>query len=333
MDVLSETLNAVRMTGAIFFNAEFSAPWGFASPHARKSVPVLAPGAERLVMYHLVTEGEAWARIAGTGELPLAAGDVDDRPARRSAHAFQRLAILAARPCRAREAEVARPRAPCGMAAGASERASSAASSAASDRPSGCFLRACRRCSRSASAAMRPADGWKARSGIWSRGRLRAPRRRGAAVEDGGRALHRERCAAIWTSCRPSRPAGSRARATRSSAASLVPDPPQAVPSLDAGGTGRGGRCVALGDRRAIRAIPRRVAHGLSVALAAAARGETAGDDAKDRPAGGARSRLRVGGGVQSRLQARVRPAAGEVSPESRGTWRQIVSSGPAAGI
>lgn len=73
MDLLSEALNAVRMTSAIFFNAEFSAPWGFASP--RTSESVLRGGAERLVMSHLVSEGEARARVAG-GELALAAGDV-----------------------------------------------------------------------------------------------------------------------------------------------------------------------------------------------------------------------------------------------------------------
>jgi AraC-like DNA-binding protein len=74
MDLLSEALNAVRVTSAIFFNAEFSAPWGFASPPSSESV--LRGGAEHLVMYHLVTEGEARARTADTGALSLAAGDV-----------------------------------------------------------------------------------------------------------------------------------------------------------------------------------------------------------------------------------------------------------------
>ena len=76
MDVLSQALCAVRMTGAIFINAEFSAPWGFESPPARRLAPVLAPGAERLIVYHLVTEGEASARMGGMPPLSLAAGDV-----------------------------------------------------------------------------------------------------------------------------------------------------------------------------------------------------------------------------------------------------------------
>ena len=33
MDALSEALNAVRMTGAIFYSLECYAPWGFSVPH------------------------------------------------------------------------------------------------------------------------------------------------------------------------------------------------------------------------------------------------------------------------------------------------------------
>jgi Cupin len=76
MDALSEALNAVRMTGAIFFTAEFTAPWGFAAPPAQKIAPVLAPGTERLVIYHLVTKGEALARIEGAADVWLGAGDI-----------------------------------------------------------------------------------------------------------------------------------------------------------------------------------------------------------------------------------------------------------------
>ena len=76
MDVLSEALNAVRMTGAIFYYAECTAPWGFAVPPLHKVAHVLAPGTERLVPYHLVAEGEAVVRFADGPEIPLRAGDV-----------------------------------------------------------------------------------------------------------------------------------------------------------------------------------------------------------------------------------------------------------------
>jgi AraC-like DNA-binding protein len=76
MDALSEALTAVRMTGAIFFSAECSAPWGFAVPAVRRVSHVLAPGTERLVNYHLVTEGTATVRLDGMPDLAIAAGDV-----------------------------------------------------------------------------------------------------------------------------------------------------------------------------------------------------------------------------------------------------------------
>ena len=76
MDALSEALTTVRMTGAIFFNAEFTSPWGFISPPAEEAIPSLSPGAEWLVLYHLVTEGKAVVQIEDEEELLLGPGDI-----------------------------------------------------------------------------------------------------------------------------------------------------------------------------------------------------------------------------------------------------------------
>jgi len=76
MDALSEALSAVRMTGAIFFNAECSAPWGFAVPATRDVSHVLSPGTELLIDYHLVIEGRAVGRLDGMDDLVLGAGDL-----------------------------------------------------------------------------------------------------------------------------------------------------------------------------------------------------------------------------------------------------------------
>jgi len=76
MDALSEVLGSVRMTGAIFLDAEFTAPWAFATPAAERAAPVLAPGTERLVSYHLVTEGRASVQIPGETDLPVEAGEI-----------------------------------------------------------------------------------------------------------------------------------------------------------------------------------------------------------------------------------------------------------------
>jgi hypothetical protein len=62
MDAFSEILSGVKLNGALFFNADFSAPWGFAAPASMALAPSLAPGAPHLVIYHLVIEGRAVAR-------------------------------------------------------------------------------------------------------------------------------------------------------------------------------------------------------------------------------------------------------------------------------
>jgi AraC-like DNA-binding protein len=77
MDALSETLRVVRLVGAIFINARFTAPWCYDSPSADTAAPHLEPGAERVVIFHLITEGECYVDMHD-GEKPvhLTAGDV-----------------------------------------------------------------------------------------------------------------------------------------------------------------------------------------------------------------------------------------------------------------
>jgi hypothetical protein len=76
MDALSEVLRDIRITGALLFNAEYGAPWGFASPASHTYAPLLAPGTEHLVLFHLVTAGEATAAVDGFGEVRLAPGEI-----------------------------------------------------------------------------------------------------------------------------------------------------------------------------------------------------------------------------------------------------------------
>jgi AraC-like DNA-binding protein len=76
MDALSAALNSVRMTGAIFFDAVCTKPWGFAVPPLQTVAPKLAPGTERLVSFHLVTEGKALVRFGDAAGIPVAAGEI-----------------------------------------------------------------------------------------------------------------------------------------------------------------------------------------------------------------------------------------------------------------
>ncbi len=76
MDALSATLRVVHLVGAIFINARFTAPWCYRSPEAREAAAHLEPGADRIVIFHLVTEGECYAEIEGEPAVKLIAGDI-----------------------------------------------------------------------------------------------------------------------------------------------------------------------------------------------------------------------------------------------------------------
>jgi AraC-like DNA-binding protein len=76
MDVLSEVLKVVKLQGAVFYNGEFSSPWSFYSPHSRTMAPYVAPDAKHVIIYHLVTEGRASARLIDGQRVTLVAGDI-----------------------------------------------------------------------------------------------------------------------------------------------------------------------------------------------------------------------------------------------------------------
>ena len=61
MDAFSEVLSGVRLKGAMFFSAEFSAPWRLSTPHCRVLAATLAPGAPHMLIYHFVVHGSARA--------------------------------------------------------------------------------------------------------------------------------------------------------------------------------------------------------------------------------------------------------------------------------
>ena len=60
MDAFSQILSGVQLNGAVFFRAEFSAPWGLSAPAAKAMAATVGVGAEHLVvLYHLVIDGAA----------------------------------------------------------------------------------------------------------------------------------------------------------------------------------------------------------------------------------------------------------------------------------
>ncbi|MGE3151279.1 MAG: cupin domain-containing protein [Nitrospiraceae bacterium] len=77
MDVLSEVLKAVKLDGALFFNGEYSSPWCMQEPDSPTMASYLSAHSSHVIIFHLITEGRAHARIGQDGRpTSLVAGDI-----------------------------------------------------------------------------------------------------------------------------------------------------------------------------------------------------------------------------------------------------------------
>jgi len=76
MDVLSDVLRAVRLSGAVFFDIRAADPWVAATPRGSAIVGAMFPGSEHLICYHVIISGGCWAGPPGAEPIELAAGDI-----------------------------------------------------------------------------------------------------------------------------------------------------------------------------------------------------------------------------------------------------------------
>ena len=76
MDVLSTVLKTVKLEGALFYNAEFSAPWSSRTPPSSLVAPYLSTEPRHVIIYHLLTQGRAYANVENGQRIALAAGDI-----------------------------------------------------------------------------------------------------------------------------------------------------------------------------------------------------------------------------------------------------------------
>jgi AraC-like DNA-binding protein len=76
MDALSQILSGVKLNSAVFFCAELSAPWGFTAASSKIMTATVAPGAEDLVLYHLLVDGGAVIELLDGESIDLQPGDV-----------------------------------------------------------------------------------------------------------------------------------------------------------------------------------------------------------------------------------------------------------------
>jgi len=75
-DPLSDVLRTLRLTGAVFFLWDVSWPCATPIPAGRAIAPIVLPGAQQIVSYHIVTEGECWGSLIGGPPVRLTAGDI-----------------------------------------------------------------------------------------------------------------------------------------------------------------------------------------------------------------------------------------------------------------
>ena len=76
VDVLSDVLRTVKLTGALFFPLQASSPWADEIPPATVFAPAVLPGAQHVVSYHIVTLGACWATLRDSPPVRLETGDI-----------------------------------------------------------------------------------------------------------------------------------------------------------------------------------------------------------------------------------------------------------------
>ncbi len=77
MDALSDVLKSLRLEGAVYINAEFTAPWCVQAKFGLASIRARLAGAEHVVFFHFLTEGGCKVRLVDSTEaLDVSAGDL-----------------------------------------------------------------------------------------------------------------------------------------------------------------------------------------------------------------------------------------------------------------
>ena len=71
MDVLSEVLRAVRLTGAIYFDVTARAPWVAETPALSSICAKVMPEFEYVIAFHIMLDGWCWAQLGDESEPPV----------------------------------------------------------------------------------------------------------------------------------------------------------------------------------------------------------------------------------------------------------------------
>ena len=76
MDALSEVFAAVRFSGGVFLDAEFTAPWCVASQVGPEEFSAQGRMPAHLIAYHYIVSGKLFVCVTGTPPLHVGAGEI-----------------------------------------------------------------------------------------------------------------------------------------------------------------------------------------------------------------------------------------------------------------
>ncbi len=75
VDLLSDLLGRMHLSGVVLFSTEFREPWGLVSPAAGELSRMLPFRTEHITPFHIIAEGGCWLALQGRERVWLQAGD------------------------------------------------------------------------------------------------------------------------------------------------------------------------------------------------------------------------------------------------------------------
>lgn len=76
LDPLSDVLRSVRLRGSVFFHVSCRDDWSALAAPSHEMGPLVMPGADHVIEYHMVLKGECWVGVEGEPPLKLREGDI-----------------------------------------------------------------------------------------------------------------------------------------------------------------------------------------------------------------------------------------------------------------
>ena len=76
MDPLLDLVRAMRLSGGVFLDAEFTSPWCVSSHVGPEDYGAFLPAPAHVIAYHYVTEGRLLLRVGGGAPVSVGAGEI-----------------------------------------------------------------------------------------------------------------------------------------------------------------------------------------------------------------------------------------------------------------